>query len=268
MGAYDLAVSKFHLVMTAALRLPADNLGYYQRVVLTAQSEIAETHYGQGKYKDASEFYDRLLKNPSEELNQLVVNNKLIRCLSRAGQHLEVVKRAAEFLNTYADSEYQAEVRYSLALAHKALDRKQEALHELLLLLEAVDSAKPEFAAKWKSWKMLAGNEIGNQLFLGGGFLDAIQVYKGLLNLDNSVKWKIPIHYQIGLCFERELQPVEAVKAYGDVIAFRDTAEVKSDPNLQMVVDMAQFRHEILSWKNSVEQSRRASETKVAEKTK
>jgi tetratricopeptide (TPR) repeat protein len=268
MGAYEKAISKFYDVMTAALRLKG-NLVYYARVVLTAQSEIAETMYIQGKYSDAVEKYQRLLnvKEEGEELNRVAVQTKLIRCLAKLANHSEVVKQANDFFNQFSNSENQAEVRYLLATSYKALGEKQQALNQLLLLLEAVEVSDQERATKLKSWKMLAGNEIGNQLFLEGDFMGAIQVYKGLLRLDNSMTWMLPIHYQIGLCFERLLQPVEAIKTYDEIINLGQKSDSKLDENLQMVVDMARFRYDILSWKNSLDRTTLPSVRKVAEKT-
>ncbi len=100
---------------------------------------------------------------------------------------------------------------------------------------------------------MLAGNEIGNQLFLEGDNVNAVTVYKGLLGLDEATSWKLPIYYQIGLCFERLLQPDKALEAYGEIIRLGGKVTVKLEPSLQMVLDMARFRHDILSWKKTVD---------------
>src|SRR5207248_11256333 len=55
MGAPALALSKFYAVMTSALTLKRGEVDYYQRLVLQAQAEIAETAYLQGKYEEATE---------------------------------------------------------------------------------------------------------------------------------------------------------------------------------------------------------------------
>lgn len=247
-GTLDMAISKLYLVMTAALKIKADHLDYYKRVVLTAQTEIAETYFMDRKFEEAAEMYSRLLNDPEEELNVLVVRAKLIRSLARSEDHEAVVTEARKFLKDHASSEYQAEVRYLLALSHKALGEKQETLRELLLLLEAVEVAPADLANRWKSWKMAAGNEIGNQLFLETDYTHAVQVYSGLVNLDEAPEWKLPLQYQIGLCFERLDQPKEAIKAYAQVIEFAEPQEDELSYNLKMVVSMAQFRHAIISW--------------------
>ncbi|MBI4659418.1 MAG: tetratricopeptide repeat protein [Verrucomicrobia bacterium] len=266
MGAYDLAISKFYLVNTAATRLPADDLLYSQRVTLTAQAEIAETTYAQGKYKEAASFYEVLLKNPSDELNRLAIKTKLIRAHSMATNHEAVIRHALEFLEHHGASEYQAEVRYRLAAAYKGSGQKQESLRELMRLLEAVEVASEPLAGKWRTWKMSAGNDIGNQLFLEGDYTNAAQVYRGLVALESSPNWQLPIYYQLGLCFEKLLQPAEALKAYNEILALSQKTGPKFAENLQIVVDMARFRADIISWKQTLESAPRPAETKVAEK--
>lgn len=174
------------------------------------------------------------------------------------------MRHAVDFLNQHAHSEQQAEVRYLLATAYKGLGQKQEALRQLLLLLEATEVVGE---AKWKSWKMLAGNEIGNQLFLEGDYVNAVVVYRGLLSLDETINWKLPINYQLGLCFERLLQPDEAIKAYNEIIGLAQRNNSKLEPSLQMVVDMARFRSDILTWKKTVDKLAPAPEPKVADKS-
>ena len=266
MGAPELAISKFYLVMTAALRLQSESLTYFQRVTLTAQSEIAETRYNQGKYKEAAELYDRLLKNPSDELNRLIVRTKLIRSLAKSENHDGVIRQGLDFLERHGASEYQAEVRYLLASAYKALGQKQESLRELMRLLEAVEVAPEDMAAKWRSWKMVAGNEIGNQLFLEGDYPNAVQVYSGLVGLDTTPSWQMPIYYQVGLCYEKLMQPTEALKAYSEIVALGQKGTAKLPEGLQIVADMAKFRVEVISWRQSLEPASRPTETKVAEK--
>jgi tetratricopeptide (TPR) repeat protein len=253
MGAYSRAEEKLYAVTRAAIALRVLNLEYYERITLTAKTEIAETHYAQGKYAEAADKFERLLADPSDELNVVVVKTKLIRALSKVPDKTsEVIRNAVDFLNTHAAAEQQAEVRYLLAQAYKVSGKKQESLRQLLLLLEAAEVSND---TKLKSWKMLAGNEIGNQLFLEGDYINAITVYNGLLALDEAVSWKLPIHYQIGLCFERESQPEKAIKSYDDINALGQKTTAKLEPSLQMVVDMARFRSDILSWRKSLDKS-------------
>lgn len=259
MGANDLAVSKFYLVGTAATRLPVEDLLYSQRVTLTAKAEIADTTYSQGKYKEAAKFYEVLLQDQSDELNRVVIKTKLIRALADAKDHDATIKQGLEFLEQYGASEYQAEVRYLLASAYQTSGQKQEALRELMRLLEAVEVAPENLASKWKGWKMKAGNEIGNQLYLEPDVPNAVQVYRGLVGLDTSPGWQLPLYYQIGLCSEKlalisdpEKAYAEAKKAYEEIVALAEKNEGKLSENLQFLVSMARVRLEIIPWRPSL----------------
>jgi tetratricopeptide (TPR) repeat protein len=269
MGASDLAISKFYLVGTAATRLPVEDLLYSQRVTLTAKSEIADTTHSQGKYKEAARFYEVLLQDQSDELNRVVIKTKLIRALAEGRDHEATIKQGLEFLEQYGTSEYQAEIRYLLASSYQTSGQKREALRELMRLLEAVEVAPENLATKWKGWKMKAGNEIGNQLYLEGGssMSDAVQVYRGLISLDSSPSWRLPLYYQVGLCWEKLEQPAEAVKAYNEIVSLAQKEAAKLSENLQFLVSMARVRIEIISWGQSLGNAPQPpAETKMAQK--
>src|SRR5260370_4641816 len=82
MGLYNLALAKFYGVMTSSLVVKNDKLEYYQRIVLSAQTEIVETHYQLGKYPEAADFFSRLLKQANPALNRASVQFRLVRSLS------------------------------------------------------------------------------------------------------------------------------------------------------------------------------------------
>ena len=86
MGVPTLAISKFYAVMSMALKLNLSNMDYYKKLVLQAQSEIADTYYQQGEYAEAADFFTRLLKADDMGLNKPHVEVKLIRSLSSLEQ--------------------------------------------------------------------------------------------------------------------------------------------------------------------------------------
>jgi tetratricopeptide (TPR) repeat protein len=53
MGATELALAKFHGVFSSALSQRFDQLDYYRRLVLQAQTEIADTYYLSGRWDEA-----------------------------------------------------------------------------------------------------------------------------------------------------------------------------------------------------------------------
>ena len=87
MGLNNLAVSKFYAVMTSALVLKPDRIDYYQKLVLRAQNEIAETQFQRQDWKNAAESFGRLLKLESPPVNRSTLQYKFIRCLTALGKY-------------------------------------------------------------------------------------------------------------------------------------------------------------------------------------
>jgi outer membrane protein assembly factor BamD (BamD/ComL family) len=98
MGMPKMSLGKLYAVMTSALVLKASDTSYYQRLVLQAQTEIAETYLEAGQYKEARESLVRLLKLDTTHLNRAQVQFKLVRCLAELKDWAELVPRAREFL--------------------------------------------------------------------------------------------------------------------------------------------------------------------------
>src|SRR5688500_7792741 len=101
MGIPVLAQSKFYAVISTCLNLKLEEMEYYQRLVLRAQAEIAETHYLQGNYEDAVDYLNRLLRLESEDLERANVLYKLVHCYMKLNKMDEGVANAKLFLDTY-----------------------------------------------------------------------------------------------------------------------------------------------------------------------
>ena len=135
MGAPALALAKFYEVMTSSLTLKFGSIDYYKRLVLHAQTEIADTHFLEGKLEEAAELFVRLVKQGSPELNQVQVEYKLIRCHSGLNKPTETIAQAQDFLARNPAAQESAEVRFLLATSLKQVGRNRDALQQVLLLL-------------------------------------------------------------------------------------------------------------------------------------
>ena len=80
----EMAINQFYAALNAASRLKVVNLARYQRVVLMAQIEIADTHKQAGQNDEAIDLYKRLLNNPAEELDEDRVRIELLQTLGVA----------------------------------------------------------------------------------------------------------------------------------------------------------------------------------------
>jgi tetratricopeptide (TPR) repeat protein len=246
MGAPSLALVKFYAVMTSSLSSKAGSVDQYQRLVLQAQTEIADTYFLQGKHEEASEFYARLLKLDSADLNKALIQYKLVRCLAALSRNPETVAQAKDFLTRYPAAPQQPEVRFLLSIGLKKMGQREEAVQQVLALLKSQQNAGRR--GDWVYWQQRAGNEIGNQFYEESNFLSALDVYTALAALDESPAWQLPVWYQIGIVYERLQQPRKAIEAYARIIAREKEPGPNVSPGIKTVLDMAKWRANFLGW--------------------
>jgi hypothetical protein len=108
--------------------------------------------------------------------------------------------------------------------------------------------------AIWLYWQQRVGNEIGNQLYQEGAYMDALQVYLALAQLDSTPAWQLPVRYQVGLTYEKLLQPRLAKEAYRGIITNAvPNVGTNLTPSLKSVMDMASWRLKFLEWNERAE---------------
>ena len=253
MGLNNLALTKFYAVMTAALSLKSDRPDYYPGLVLEAQTEIADTHYLTGRYNEAADYYSRLLKLENPALNRPQVQMRLLRSLTSIGRNEEAVGQARDFLARFPDAPDQPEVRFYLAQALKQLNQNNEALQQVLLLLREEKAKISEHPDRWAYWQQRAGNEVANQLYREGDYMRALDIYINLAQLDPAPVWQLPVKYQIGLSYERLLQPQKAAENYRDILKFESMLDTNATPGQKAIIDMARWRVEYLNWETGAE---------------
>lgn len=252
-GASTLALSKFYAVLSRALSLKMEQFAYYQRIVLQAQTEIADTYYILGRYEEAADFFNRLLRLDNQDLNKEYIQFKLIQSLSYSGNYEKLIAQARDFLIKYPKSSDQAEVRFRLAQSLKALGRTNEAMRETLALLELSKTAPASDFQKWFYWQQRVGNEIANQLYKEGDYINALEIYNSLATIDASPFWQLPLLYQIGLVFEHLRQPLKASEYYSKIISKESELGTNSAKSLKIVVEMAKWRKDFLKWQTNAE---------------
>lgn len=255
MGLNSMALTKFYGVMTAALGLKSDKLDYYKRIVTQAQNEIAETHFQMGKFADAAEYFARLLKQNNPLLDRSLAQYRLLRALSELGRHDEAMGQAEDFLTRFPDAAERAEVRFIIAHSLKELGRNNEALQQVLALLQEQKTQAKKNPETWTYWQQRAGNEIANQLYREGDFPKALDVYLSLAQLSSTPAWQIPVHYQVGLTYEKLQQPQMAAQTYSNIISREITVGTNSSPGLKTVFEMARWRINFLNWETHADNS-------------
>lgn len=253
MGLNNLALAKFYAVMTASLSLKSEQVGYYQKLVLQAQLEVAETNFQMGKYADAAEFFSRLLKQNDPALDRPQVQYRLIRSLAATENYEHAAQQAQDFLGRYPEAPQLPEVRFLLAQAFKQTARNGEALQQVLVLLQEQKERTKNQPQAWAYWQQRAGNEIANQLYRDGDYPRALNVYQALANLDPDPAWQLPVTYQVGMTYERLLQPAKAVETYNLILARQSEVSTNLTPNLKTVFEMARWRASFVQWQSKAE---------------
>jgi tetratricopeptide (TPR) repeat protein len=255
MGAPEVALAKFYAVMTGSLKLKFGSLEYYQRLVLQAQTEIADTYYLQGKYLDATDFLSRLLKLDSANLNKTQIQFKLVHCLAALNRTPELIAQAKAFLARNEKTDEEPEVRFLLAQALKESGQSQAALQQVFQLLKSQQSKSGENLKNWYYWQQRAGNALANQLYQEGDYLNALAIYETLASINSAADWQFPVWYQIGLIYEKLHHPVKAVESYGKILARKKELDTNGSPSLKTVLDMAQWRSDFIQWQGSAAQN-------------
>jgi tetratricopeptide (TPR) repeat protein len=249
MGVTTLAISKFYAVMFTALKLKLDNVDYYKKLVLQAQIEIADTYYLEGKYLEAADFFGRLLKTESMGLNVPQIQFKLIRSLSFLTNNTETVARAQAFLELYPNSSDVPEVRFVLASTLKQVGRNQDSMRQVLLLLQSQEENVQKNPETWIYWQQRAGNEIANQLYKEGDYLNALEIYVNLADLNKSPVWQLPVWYQTALVYEQLQQWQKATDMYVRILDRRkELTDAETSPSLVSLFDMVKWRKDYIAW--------------------
>ena len=151
-------------------------------------------------------------------------------------------------------------MRYHLAQALKGQKRDAEALQQVQIFLKEEHDKSINNPAAWSYWQQRVGNEIGNELYQEGDYVKALQVYLALAQLDPSPAWQLPVRYQVGITYEKLLQPASAIAAYHGVLTNAAPLSVTNlTPNLRAVLDMAQWRLNFLEWNDRAEAFNRSA---------
>ncbi len=244
MSAYNMALNRFYSVINSTLKFPAQGFEHYQRLAKTAQFEIAQTHFAAGDYQEASKYFlkVRLLDlAPSDQARALFM---AAYSQQLSGESEAAVTTLKTYLSDWPDDSNGPEARYLLATTLRQLNRPQEAMAATLDLLKAEHGRGEKDPRRWTYWQRRTGNQVANELFQTGDIFNALAIYQGLAATSKDAVWRLPVVYQIALCYERLGQLDAARKAYAEISA-------GSDPELSK---MAGWRLAHLDWRDKTDQ--------------
>ena len=227
LGAPQLALSRFYSVINSTLKLSGDGFAHYQTLAKTAQFEIAETHFQLGEFTEANKYFSRLRLLDLAPADRARAHFKSAYALYLGNDFTGAVTTLHSFLDQWPQDENVPEARYLLSLSLRSLGRKQEALDATLQLLRAEKTTDPK---RWTYWQRRTGNQLANDFFQNGDTLNALVIYQGLAALAPEPEWRLPINYQVGLCYERMRLSDRAIAAYQTIIDFTSQATAAKAP--------------------------------------
>ena len=247
LGLRDEAIEKFYLVLRSVPRLEGSNLAYSRRLVLMAQSAIADTMAEVGRHEEAVDLYGRILQSRSEELETEVVRVKQLRSIQECSKPLITEGQARRFLEDFPESEFIPEVRHILGNAYRHQGNRSAAMEQYQLLLEAIELAPENRRQHWQRWKLKVGNDLANHFFLEGDTPAALALYRALATSHEDLKNRQAFLYQVGLCEDRLGHPDAALKTYSEILTLKDQPGLSTNsPSLQLLQNMASLRITVL----------------------
>lgn len=251
LGVHKLALARFYNVINSTLKLPGEGFERYQVLAKTAQFEIAETHFQAGEFAEANKFYTRLRLLDLAPVDRARAHFKAGYSLRLQGDLDGAVTTLRAFIAQWPDDENIPEARYLLAITLREMKQPQEAFAATLELLRTEKSRIATDPKRWAYWQRRTGNQLANDFFESGDPLNARAIYAGLLELSPEPAWRLPITYQLALCYERLGITDRARSSYQAIV---DATDATPAADFSELVTMAKWRIEHLDWRERVGQ--------------
>jgi tetratricopeptide (TPR) repeat protein len=128
------------------------------------------------------------------------------------------------------------------------MGRNADAMQQVLLLLQSQQENVSKDPETWAYWQRRAGNEIANQLYKEADYLNALQIYLSLVQLDQSPVWQVPVLYQVGMVYEQLQQWQKATDTYARILDRQKQLGQNNNPTLALLLEMAQWRKDYIAW--------------------
>jgi tetratricopeptide (TPR) repeat protein len=251
LGTFRLALASFYNVINSTMKLSSEGFEEYRTLAKTAQFEIAETHFQEGDFEEASKFFSRLQLLDLAPADRTRAQFKSAYALVLAKDHAKAALALRSYIEQNPDDENMPEARYLLSVSLERLGRDQEAFDAVLALLKVEKAHQAADLKRWVYWQRRAGNQIANEFYEQSNFWSALVIYEALTALpDQETSWQLPALYQAGLCYERLRQYDRARTDYQAVVDACTALRAKDQlvGGLDDVSRMASWRLQQLTW--------------------
>lgn len=250
LGIHRLAIARFYSVLNSTLKISGGNFDHYQLLAKTAQFEIAQTHFEAGAFEEANKYFTRLRLLDLAPGDRARAHFMAAKAQRLQGNREGAVSSLRAFIDQSPNDENVPEARYLQAVTLRELRRPQEALAATLELLRAEKSRTSTDPKRWAYWQRRTGNQLANDFYEAGDTLNAHAIYTGLLELASEPSWRLPLMYQIGLCFERLGITDRARSTYQGIVT---AAGANPPPEFAELARIAAWRLDHLSWRDQVD---------------
>lgn len=253
-GLYEKAVDIFYEVINTVVISGSEELDEYLPVARMAQFQIARTNYENGDFRKAYEAFDRIdVLDLSRENREVVLYYEIVSAL-KAGETERGGELIDEFFTEFPESEYSRELSYLRAEVLMMQGRPDEATDHLVKILDSFDSEDIGGSEERVFWKQQAGNRLANRFYAEGDYAVALRIYQGMLGLGDSPNWRLPIVYQMGLCFEKLGFFDRARESYTYLLEdLEQLSEKDWNRSLRHLEESVKWRSEVLQWRESAE---------------
>lgn len=255
LGAYRLAITRFYSVINSTLKLPDEGTDLYRQLARTAQFEVAETYFVAGQYEEAAQYFSRLKLLDLTPEDQTKAHFKSAYALYMGGDYEKATVSLRAFLELHPQKSEAPEARYLLSLSLRRLGRNQESLTAALDLLKAEQSRTSEDPKRWAYWQRKTGNQLANEFYEQGDSTSALTIYLSLAKLSEEPLWRLPVLYQIGLCYER-LRSEKQAREFFETVARESKVQANQAqprPEFAELASMATWRLQHLDWEASTD---------------
>lgn len=258
-GANQLAIARFYTVLNAVLKTGERELAQTQGLATRAQFEIAETHLRGNDYAQAAKYFSLMTRLDLSREDKAHVAFKSAYCQFLQKDYAAAAARCREFFEEYADTKYAPECHYMLASALKKSGHEKEAMSETLALLRMEKEARKTDPEKWAHWQQQTGNELANDFYAHGDFVSAVTIFQTLAKLNDTPRWRWPVIYQMGLCFEHLGLSQRALEAYKFIadenkkLGAANGSAPGGDGHLGTIVQLAQWHTEQVAWQETTQ---------------
>ena len=231
------------------------SLKRYLHLARLSKFEIARSHYMNRDYARALALFDRIeLLELSAENHETVLYYKILASLK-----LPDLKAGIELIDTFMakfpESEFLPELLYSKADVMMKLGEKDSSI---ALFMRLLDSAKNESDASKQQrtfWHQQAGNRLANRFYAEGDYSVALRIYQGMVELSEQASWRIPVIYQIALCFEKMAMHKRAQESYLFIEQKMKLLDADTlSPALRQIKENAAWRLKVIQWRIDAEE--------------